>query len=119
MNEVRTREKTAILMDALNVVRHLADSGMWSPALDQAIAVAVAKGAAAHACAVDDDNEDIRYRRHTEMMRVAAKYYAMLKDDETPPAELKTKLDILQEPFSDDPAFVAFLRMRRAVAGLD
>jgi hypothetical protein len=119
MNEVRTRVKTAALVDALDVVRHLAGSFQWSPELDKAIAVALAKAAEAHACAVDDAVEADRYKRHAEMMEVAKEYYALLEDGKTPPAELKTKLDILLEPFSDDPAFTAWLRFKRAVAGLD
>jgi hypothetical protein len=118
MNEVRTRVHTAALVEALRVVRDLADSFEWSPALDRAINAAVVKADEAHACAVDDMEEHDRYQRHAKMIKVAKKYYALLEAGKRPAAELKTKLDKLLEPFSDDPAFVAFCQMKRAVAGL-
>lgn len=119
MNEVRTRVKTAATVQALWDVQSEAGClEQYTPRLNQAIRDAITQAKEAHACALDDSEEADRYRRHGKMMEVAKKYYALLEGGKTPPEKLKTKLDILLEPFSDDPAFTAFLQMRRAVAGL-
>ncbi|NQU20190.1 MAG: AAA family ATPase [Candidatus Nealsonbacteria bacterium] len=63
-----------------------------------------------------------RSKRHADMIEAAKQYYGVLqgekKASEAEVAQLKTKLDELAEPFSDDPAFVAFLNMKRAAAGV-
>jgi len=63
-----------------------------------------------------------RSKRHTDMIEAAKKYYGVLegvkKASDAEVAQLKAKLDELVEPFSDDPAFVAFLNMKRAAAGV-
>jgi hypothetical protein len=119
MNEVRTRVKTAALLEALQLVQaeiHAPQFGLAD--LDQAMHAAMIVAEEAHACAVEDSDEADRYERHAKMMVVAKRYYTLLADGETPPEELETKLDILLEPFSDDPAFTAFCQMKRAAAGL-
>ncbi len=63
-------------------------------------------------------------QRYEDMVATAEQYYALLKtvnssDEHSAEMQvLKHKLDLLSEPFSDDPAFVAFLRMERAAKGL-
>ena len=57
-------------------------------------------------------------------MKVAAqKYYAALRDADRVSDEererLKQQLDELAEPFTDELAFSAFLRLKRAAAGLE
>jgi hypothetical protein len=119
MNDIRTRVKTAALLEALQLVQaeiHAPQFGLAD--LDQAMHAAMIAAEEAHACAVDDAEEADRYKRHAEMMEVAKEYYTLLEDDKTPPDELSDKLDILLEPFSDDPAFTAFCQMKRAAAGL-
>jgi hypothetical protein len=122
MNEVRTRVKTAALVETLRIVRQQADGFEWSPQLDQAIDLAVIQANEAHACAVDDAEEDDRYKKHVKMMAVATEYYALLEEGASAApavvAKLSAKLDILLEPFSDDAAFTAFCQMKRAAAGL-
>lgn len=60
-------------------------------------------------------------RRFIAMETAAENYYRVLK--QIPPASedekkvLKQRLDELLLPFSDDPAFVAFLKMERLAAG--
>lgn len=120
MNEVRTRVHTAAVMEAVREVQAEAGSlRHYTPRLNQAIHVAVVKAEEAHAAAVEDSEEADRYQKYTEMIAVAKEYYTLLEDGETPPEKLKVKLDILLEPFSDDPAFTAFCQMKRAAAGLD
>jgi len=71
----------------------------------------------------------IRSRRHADMLEAATKYYRVLNGilklergqirllpERERLAELKEKLDLLSEPFSGDPAFISFLRMKRAAA---
>ena len=57
--------------------------------------------------------------RYLKMVEVAEQYYRLLRtacpSDEDELALLKTKLDELTEPFSDDPAYQALLRLERAV----
>lgn len=57
-------------------------------------------------------------RRYLDMMDTAERYYRLLhagdKSDEAQVQELKRQLDELSEPFSDDPAFQALLRLERA-----
>ncbi len=63
-----------------------------------------------------------RSKRHADMIDAAKEYYRALEEgkegDDDEVAKLKAKLDELIEPFSDDPAFVAFLNMKRAAAGV-
>ncbi|MBC7817352.1 MAG: AAA family ATPase [Planctomycetaceae bacterium] len=67
-------------------------------------------------------NENTKRSRHfNEMQRVAAKYYELLEqrpDGDEEIAALKRELDRLIAPFSDDPAFHAFLERKRQRAGL-
>ena len=62
-------------------------------------------------------------RRFLEMMRVAEEYYALLRQpdgrDPTRRELLKNKLDRLSLPYSDEPAFQAFLNQQRIAAGLN
>jgi len=122
MNEVRTRVKTAALLEALQLVQaeiHAPQFGLAD--LDQAMHAAMVAAEEAHACAVDDAEEADRYQKHGEMIAVAKEYYTLLAEGESAAAlvaEIKPKLDILIEPFSDDPAFTAFCQMKRAVACL-
>lgn len=118
MNDIRTRVHTAALVETLRIVRQRANGFEWSPQLDQAIDLAITQADEAHACAVDDAEESDRYKQHAEMMVVAKAFYTLLDIGEQPPDELRDKLDILLEPFTDDPAFTAFLQMKRAAAGL-
>ncbi len=78
---------------------------------------------------IEDISEEIqgvenvqRSERHTNMIEAAKQYYGVLegvkKASDAEVARLKAKLDELVEPFSDDPAFVAFLNMKRAAAGV-
>jgi hypothetical protein len=99
-------------------VRHQADGFEWSPQLDQAIDLAVIQANEAHACAVEDSDEADRYKKYCEMIEVAKEYYTLLEEGKQPSVEVSDKLDILLEPFSDDPAFTAFCQMKRAAAGL-
>jgi predicted ATP-binding protein involved in virulence len=62
-----------------------------------------------------------RSRRFQEMERAAAEYYQLLERkpaDDKEAQELKAALDKLMLPFADNPAYVAFLRSRRAAKGL-
>ncbi|WP_309891643.1 AAA family ATPase [Archangium sp.] len=64
-----------------------------------------------------------RSERYQEMMKAAEEYYRVLQEAKaTTSAEqreaLKRKLDALSEPFSDNVAYHAFLRMEREAAGL-
>jgi len=63
-----------------------------------------------------------RSERYQKMMEAAQEYYRVLQDakDAHPERieELKTKLDELTMPYSDDPAYHAFLKMEREAAGL-
>lgn len=60
--------------------------------------------------------------QHHEMYRVATEYYLVLQEgkDADPQKKdmLKRKLDELSAPFSDCPAYHAFLAMERAAAGM-
>ncbi|MEQ9669088.1 AAA family ATPase [Coleofasciculus sp. G2-EDA-02] len=63
-----------------------------------------------------------RSERYQKMMEAAEEYYRVLQEAQEANPEkieqLKTKLDKLIEPFSDDVAYHAFLRMERKAAGL-
>ena len=69
-------------------------------------------------------NVDIpqRSERFMAMKQAAKQYYALLKESKTSTSEerekLKTRLDELSAPFSDNPAYVAFLEAKREAAGL-
>ena len=75
---------------------------------------------------IEDVAEDImgveqpqRSRRYRDMLEAAEQYYAALTSaaGETDPREvqqLRERLDQLEEPFADNPAYVAFLRLQRA-----
>jgi len=123
MNDIRTRVRTAATWDALREVQSEAGCLEQStPRLNKAIREALVYAEKAHACAIDDAEEADRYKRHGKMMEVAAEYYTLLEEGASAPptavARLSAKLDILLEPFSDDPAFTAFCQMKRASAGL-
>lgn len=64
-----------------------------------------------------------RSARYWEMFRAAEEYYRQLEQATDAPPEkldaLKRKLDELLEPFSNDPAFAAFLKLQRAGARID
>jgi predicted ATP-binding protein involved in virulence/Flp pilus assembly protein TadD len=63
-----------------------------------------------------------RSERLQRMYEVAKQYYSLLQEaesaDETTKNELKTKLDELSAPFSENVAYHAFLEMERLAAGL-
>ncbi len=67
-----------------------------------------------------------RSQRYREMMEAAKKYYTVLKRakdaaedvDSAEVKNLKAELDKLSAPFSDNPAYMAFLEMKREAAGL-
>ena len=78
---------------------------------------------------IEDVAEDImgvrvpqRSRRYQEMMRAADEYYRAIENTNGGSSQdidaLREKLDELEEPFADNPAFVAFLRMERAAKKL-
>jgi len=79
---------------------------------------------------IEDIAEDImdvempqKSRRYVEMVRVAEDYYRLLDEgresyNDKAIEKIKARLDDLTMPFSDDPAFMAFLRLKRAEAGL-
>ncbi|NCC97112.1 MAG: AAA family ATPase [Synergistales bacterium] len=64
-----------------------------------------------------------RSERYQAMYDAAKKYYEMLRQaqnaDEEEKARLKTELDRLSAPFSDDVAYYAFLETERAAVGLE
>lgn len=64
-----------------------------------------------------------RSKRFQDMMDAAAEYFTVLgRAADVPPAEqerLKTRLDELSMPYSDDPAYQAFLKMQRVASGVD
>ncbi len=79
---------------------------------------------------VEDITEEVqgvplpqRSKRFRDMMEAAEEYFTILdKAGDIPPQEkeqLKTRLDQLSMPYSDDPAYQAFLRMQRNTSGLD
>lgn len=55
--------------------------------------------------------------RYQEMMKVAEEYFRILRDEKSVTPEeketIKKMLDELSEPFSDDPAYIAFLKIER------
>jgi len=78
---------------------------------------------------VEDITEEIqgvevpqRSQRYLEMVRAAETYYRMLKDvpsaTDTEKQKLSSQLDALAVPFSDDPAYQAFLNIQREASGL-
>jgi predicted ATP-binding protein involved in virulence len=64
-----------------------------------------------------------RSKRFRDMMEAAEEYYAILR--RTPGANpeeqerMKGRLDELSMPYSDDPAYQAFLKMQRVASGID
>ena len=60
--------------------------------------------------------------RYLEMMKAAEEYYRVLQEAKDASLEqieeLKSRLDELTIPYSDDPAYQAFLKMEREAAGL-
>jgi predicted ATP-binding protein involved in virulence len=79
---------------------------------------------------VEDISEEVqgvelpqRSQRWLDMMEAAEKYYTLLQNQNGASANdiesLRQKLDELSLPFSDDPAYQAFLRSQRVAAGLD
>ncbi|MEX0714335.1 MAG: AAA family ATPase [Pirellulales bacterium] len=79
---------------------------------------------------VEDITEEVqgielpqRSRRYQDMLQTAKKYFALLEDaNNATPAEkeqLKRRLDELILPFSDDPAYQAFLEMQRTAYGFN
>lgn len=76
---------------------------------------------------VEDITENIqgvelpqKSKRYLDMMTAAEAYYTLLReertDDDAKLVSLKEKLDRLSAPFSDDPAFQAFLKLERMSA---
>jgi len=63
-----------------------------------------------------------RSERYQEMMRVAQEYYHLLEESKNADQErikpLKQKLDELIEPYSDEVAYYAFLKMKREASRL-
>lgn len=61
-----------------------------------------------------------RSQRYLDMMQAAEKYFTLLQQalpaDETELSKLKQALDSLSTPFSDDPAYQAFLNVERLAA---
>jgi len=80
---------------------------------------------------IEDIAEDImdvevpqKSKRYLDMMKTAEKYYDLLEKGKSAENDkelnrIKNKLDELSIPFSDDPAFQAFLKMKRTAAGLN
>jgi predicted ATP-binding protein involved in virulence len=79
---------------------------------------------------VEDITEEVqgvelpqRSKRFIEMMDAAERYFATLRESsEATPSEreaMKKRLDELSMPYSDDPAYQAFLKMQRAASGID
>lgn len=64
-----------------------------------------------------------RSKRFHDMMNVAEQYYKLLERADSATVEekeqLRQQLDELILPFSDDPAYQAFLRMQRHASGID
>ena len=62
-------------------------------------------------------------QRFQQMMAVAEKYYRLIESGSTENDSKKVKtlreqLDELEEPFADDPAYIAFLRLQRTAKNL-
>ncbi len=112
---------TAAVLEALTAVQTAAVFERQDDLLD---AIEVLKAAAFEACDCATDNlaDAEKWEKHKKMIVVARKYYAALDDADTTDQEainkLKVELDLAIEPFSDDPAFVAFLQMKRCAAGV-
>ena len=109
---------TTAVIHALNKVQ---DAAVFKRhGLLQAIDILKVAAYKAHDCAVDNLADAERWEKHKKMIAVARKYYAALDDADTTDQEavdkLKDELDLAIEPFSDDPAFVAFLQMNRCAA---
>jgi hypothetical protein len=79
---------------------------------------------------VEDIAEDVqgvelpqRSKRFKDMMQAAEEYFAILgRAPRASPREkekLKIGLDELSLPYSDDPAYQAFLKVQRAASGID
>lgn len=63
------------------------------------------------------DMDTRRSAKYEQMVEVAEKYYQLVKEGENDIAdiqELKRQLDAIEEEFSDDPAYVAMLKMERS-----
>jgi len=65
-----------------------------------------------------------RSKRYIDMMKKAERYYDLLEEGKSVETDedlkrIKNELDELLIPFSDDPAFQAFLKMKRTAAGLN
>ena len=83
-----------------------------------------------HHQSVEDVAENImgvhqpqRSKRYQDMMEAAEKYYRILENagaetDQQVSQQLRDRLDELEEPFADNPAYVAFLRLQRAAKNL-
>jgi predicted ATP-binding protein involved in virulence len=78
---------------------------------------------------IEDIVEDVmgievpqRSRRYNEMYSAAKEYFQVLQEAENvspdKKEELKRRLDELSSPFSDNPAYHAFLEMERMAAGM-
>jgi predicted ATP-binding protein involved in virulence len=80
---------------------------------------------------IEDIAEDImdvpipqKSKRYSDMIKIAEQYYDLLEEGKSAETDeelkkIKSKLDELSIPFSDDPAFQAFLKMERTAAGLN
>ena len=79
---------------------------------------------------IEDVAEDImgigipqRSRRYRKMMHAAEEYYKAIENTNGGSGHdidaLRKRLDELEEPFADNPAFVAFLRLKRAAKHIE
>ncbi|MCP4158281.1 MAG: AAA family ATPase [bacterium] len=80
---------------------------------------------------IEDITEDImgvhmpqQSKRYQEMTKVAEKYYKLLdegksSENDNQLKEIKHRLDELLIPYSDDPAFTTYLKMKRTAADLN
>ena len=70
-----------------------------------------------------DVEQPQRSRRFQRMVAAAERYYSVIEGateerDEEDARSLREELDRLEEPFADNPAYVAFLRLQRTANGL-
>jgi hypothetical protein len=79
---------------------------------------------------VEDISEEIqgvelpqRSKRFKDMMEAAERYFAILENAKNAnPVEreqMKRRLEALSMPYSDEPAYQAFLKMQRASSSID
>ncbi len=111
---------TSATLEALLAVGNAVASGWKQDEVLPLVQRAEEAAEAAHDCAVDNLQDAERWKKHKKMIAVAKDYYAALDNADTTDQEainkLKVELDLAIEPFSDDPAFVAFLQLKRVTA---